>query len=134
LNNRLQPSRKPAKPLRGPPKWSKTPQNHPKPIENPKKPLFSGDCRRAAARGVLSQDQHCRLRVGRARPDSGRGWGKGGAEAFRIGYVAGLAHWLASLYWLLLIPYSWHSIPIGPAAGWLALSAFLALYRRRGCY
>jgi apolipoprotein N-acyltransferase len=54
--------------------------------------------------------------------------GKGGWESFRIGYVAGLAYYLASLYWLLLIPYRWHSIPVGPAAGWLALSAYLALY------
>src|SRR5262249_28215781 len=33
-----------------------------------------------------------------------------------------------SLYWLLLIPYRWHGIPVGPAAGWLALGAFLALF------
>jgi apolipoprotein N-acyltransferase len=32
------------------------------------------------------------------------------------------------LYWLLLIPYRWHGIPLGPAVGWLALSGFLALY------
>ena len=54
--------------------------------------------------------------------------GTRGGECFCIGYVAGLAHYLASLYWLLLIPYRWHSIPLDPAAGWLALSAFLALY------
>ena len=54
--------------------------------------------------------------------------GKRGGESFRIGYVAGLAYYLASLYWLLLIPYRWHSIPLGPAAGWLSLSAYLALY------
>jgi len=54
--------------------------------------------------------------------------GKTGGESFRIGYVAGLAHYLASLYWLLLIPYRWHGIPLGPAAGWLALGAYLALY------
>src|SRR5262245_18494654 len=53
--------------------------------------------------------------------------GKSGWDSFRIGYVSGLAHYLASLYWLLLIPYRWHSIPLGPAAGWLALSAYLAL-------
>lgn len=47
---------------------------------------------------------------------------KGGAP-FRIGYVAGLTHFLASLYWLLWIPVT--GLPIG---GWLALSAFLALY------
>jgi apolipoprotein N-acyltransferase len=51
-----------------------------------------------------------------------------GAESFRIGYVAGLAHYLASLYWLLLIPYRWHGIPLGPAFGWIALSMYLALF------
>ena len=54
--------------------------------------------------------------------------GKGSGESFRIGFVAGLVHYLASLYWLLNIPYQWHGIPIGPAIGWLALSAFLALF------
>src|SRR2546427_6180217 len=43
--------------------------------------------------------------------------------AFRIGYTAGLAHYLASLYWLLFIPF-----PAGAVGGWLALSAYLALY------
>jgi apolipoprotein N-acyltransferase len=54
--------------------------------------------------------------------------GKRGGGSFRIGYVAGLAYYLASLYWLLLIPYRWHSIPLGPAAGWVSLSAYLALF------
>ncbi len=54
--------------------------------------------------------------------------GKRGAESFRIGYVAGLAFYLTSLCWLLLIPYRWHGIPLGPAAGWLSLSAYVALY------
>lgn len=54
--------------------------------------------------------------------------GKRGAESLRIGYVAGLAYHLALLYWLLLIPYRWHGVPLGPAAGWLSLSAYLALY------
>ncbi len=54
--------------------------------------------------------------------------GTSGAERFRIGYVAGLAHYLASLHWLLLIPYRWHGVPLGPGAGWIALSAYLALY------
>lgn len=53
---------------------------------------------------------------------------KKGADAIRVGVVAGLAFWLASLYWLLEIPYRWHEIPLGPAAGWLALSAFLSLF------
>jgi apolipoprotein N-acyltransferase len=47
-----------------------------------------------------------------------RGW-----ERFRIGYVAGLAHYLASLYWLLLIP-----VKGFPILGWAALGAFLALF------
>ena len=42
--------------------------------------------------------------------------------------MAGLFHYLAMLYWLLLIPYQWHRIPIGPGAGWLALSAFMATF------
>lgn len=48
--------------------------------------------------------------------------GARGGESFRIGYVAGLAHYLVSLYWLLLIPVTGF-----PILGWLALSAFLAL-------
>lgn len=54
--------------------------------------------------------------------------GKDSGETFRIGYVGGLAHYLSMLYWLLLIPYRWHGIPWAPALGWLALSAFLALF------
>jgi apolipoprotein N-acyltransferase len=54
--------------------------------------------------------------------------GKRGGPAFRIGYVAGLTHNLVLLRWLLLIPFAWHGIPFGPAAGWFALSAYLALY------
>lgn len=49
--------------------------------------------------------------------------GQSGGTAFRIGYIAGLAHYLASLYWLLFIPF-----PAGAVAGWLALSAYLSLY------
>jgi len=49
--------------------------------------------------------------------------GRDGGEAFRLGYVAGLVHYLISLYWLLFIPF-----PVGAVAGWLSLSAFLALY------
>jgi apolipoprotein N-acyltransferase len=54
-------------------------------------------------------------------------FGKPEKQTFRIGYVAGLAHYLASLYWLLLIPvplaWSWAKV-----LGWLALGAVLALY------
>jgi apolipoprotein N-acyltransferase len=49
--------------------------------------------------------------------------GKRGGDAFRVGYVAGLAHFLSSLYWLLLIPVSGF-----PILGWFSLSAFIALY------
>jgi apolipoprotein N-acyltransferase len=49
--------------------------------------------------------------------------GRRGRECFRIGYVAGLAHYLVTLYWLLFIPF-----PAGAVVGWLALSAYLALY------
>jgi apolipoprotein N-acyltransferase len=49
-------------------------------------------------------------------------------ETFRLGYVAGVTHYLTMLYWLLLIPYRWHGIPFGPSLGWLALGAFLALF------
>jgi len=49
--------------------------------------------------------------------------GQRGRPCFRIGYLAGLAHYLASLYWLLFIPF-----PAGAVVGWLALSAYLALY------
>ncbi len=49
--------------------------------------------------------------------------GKNGGDAFRVGYVAGFAFWLASLSWLLLIPVT--GLPI---LGWLVLSAFLALF------
>jgi apolipoprotein N-acyltransferase len=49
--------------------------------------------------------------------------GKSGADAFRVGYVSGITFWLASLYWLLLMP------AVGfPILGWLALSAYVALF------
>jgi apolipoprotein N-acyltransferase len=54
--------------------------------------------------------------------------GKSGRECFRIGYVAALTYYLATLYWLLLIPYRWRGIPLGPSLGWLSLSGFLALF------
>ncbi len=50
-------------------------------------------------------------------------YGKHGGDAFRVGYVAGLAHFLASLSWLLLIP-----VMGFPALGWAALAAYVALY------
>ncbi|HZL14243.1 MAG TPA: haloacid dehalogenase-like hydrolase, partial [Verrucomicrobiae bacterium] len=49
--------------------------------------------------------------------------GKNSGDAFRAGYVAGISFWLASLYWLLLIPVAGY-----PILGWLALSAFMAVY------
>lgn len=51
------------------------------------------------------------------------GLGAPGSQTFRLGYMAGLARWLATLYWLLLIPF-----PMGAIAGWLALSSYLAFY------
>jgi len=49
--------------------------------------------------------------------------GKNSGDAFRAGYVGGIIFWLASLYWLLLIPVAGY-----PILGWIALSAFVALY------
>jgi apolipoprotein N-acyltransferase len=49
--------------------------------------------------------------------------GQSGGDAFRAGYVGGFAFWLASLYWLLLIPY-----PFLPILGWIALAGYLALF------
>lgn len=49
--------------------------------------------------------------------------GSRGGHAFRLGYLAGLCHNLVALRWLLHIPF-----PAGAVAGWLALSAYLALY------
>ena len=50
--------------------------------------------------------------------------GKGRGDAFRIGYLAGLAYFLSSLYWLLLIPAPWWFLVLG----WGSLAIFLALY------
>ena len=50
-------------------------------------------------------------------------YGKQGGDAFRVGYVGGLAHFLSSLCWLLLIPVTGF-----PILGWIALSAYLALF------
>ena len=64
--------------------------------------------------------------------------GHGGGAAFRLGFAGGLAQHLVSLYWLLLIPIELPAqtngfeaalYHCGPALGWLALSAYLAVYR-----
>jgi len=49
-------------------------------------------------------------------------------EAFFLGGAAGLAQSLLSLHWLLYNPF-----PAGAAAGWLALSVYLALYPAAWC-
>ncbi len=49
--------------------------------------------------------------------------GKSGGASFRVGYTAGLVHYLVSLRWLLFIPVTGF-----PILGWVALSAFLALF------
>jgi len=51
------------------------------------------------------------------------GLGAHGRHAFAFGYLGGLVQHLVSLHWLLHIPF-----PAGAVAGWLALSAYLALY------
>jgi len=50
--------------------------------------------------------------------------GKSRRDRFRVGYVCGLTFWLASLYWLLLMPAPFYSVFLG----WLALCAYVALY------
>jgi len=50
-------------------------------------------------------------------------YGKNCGDSFRIGCVAGFSFWLASLYWLLLMPATGY-----PILGWVALSGYLALY------
>ena len=47
--------------------------------------------------------------------------GKSGPDAFRAGCVSGFTFWLASLYWLLLIPVTGF-----PILGWILLAAYLA--------
>ncbi len=49
--------------------------------------------------------------------------GKSGADAFRAGYLGGITFWLASLYWLLLMPATGF-----PILAWVALSAYVAIY------
>ena len=48
---------------------------------------------------------------------------KTGTDCLRIGYVAGLAFWLASLVWMLQMPVTGF-----PMLGWISLAAYLALY------
>ncbi len=55
--------------------------------------------------------------------------GCAGRDAFRVGYVAGVSFYLSSLYWLLLIPGKGFQVP-----GWLALTAYLALYPAAWCW
>ena len=50
--------------------------------------------------------------------------GKSTGDSFRVGCAGGLAFWLISLYWLLLMPAPAYSVILG----WLALSAYVALY------
>ncbi len=50
--------------------------------------------------------------------------GKSRGDAFRVGYLAGLTFWLASLYWLLNMP-----VPLGfRLLGWISLCAYVALF------
>lgn len=46
-----------------------------------------------------------------------------GPEGFRYGYVAGLVHFLVLLRWMRHIPF-----PVGAYTGWVALSAYCALF------
>jgi apolipoprotein N-acyltransferase len=46
-----------------------------------------------------------------------------GGISFRLGYLAGITHYLVSLSWLLHIPVKFY-----PILGWIALAAYLALY------
>ncbi len=54
--------------------------------------------------------------------------GFSGGAAFRIGLIAGLVYHLSTLYWLLLIPMGlpWKGVVV---LGWIALSAYLALFQ-----
>lgn len=51
------------------------------------------------------------------------GLGAKPGTAFRAGYFAGLAFFLTSLYWLLLIP-----VRFAPIVGWLAVGFYLSFY------
>ncbi len=54
--------------------------------------------------------------------------GAGRRGAFAVGFVGGFVHGLASLSWLLNIPYTFHGLPLAPTLGWIALSSYVALY------
>ena len=54
--------------------------------------------------------------------------GEAGSRGFKLGFIAGLTHFLSSLAWLLLIPYRWKGVPVGPALGWFVLCSYVALY------
>ena len=49
--------------------------------------------------------------------------GQGGWTAWRVGYIAGLVHFLVCFYWLLLIPK-----PAVAIAAWLLVGGLVALY------
>jgi apolipoprotein N-acyltransferase len=49
--------------------------------------------------------------------------GATGRQAFWLGWIGGMANWLAGIYWLLLIP-----VKFAPIVGWLLLCSFLSLY------
>ncbi|HWP84022.1 MAG TPA: apolipoprotein N-acyltransferase [Terriglobia bacterium] len=53
----------------------------------------------------------------------GAAFGASPGTAFRLGYVTGLTQSLVTLHWLLFIP-----VKFAPVLGWLALSAYCALY------
>ncbi len=53
----------------------------------------------------------------------GASFGTRGWQAFRIGYAAGIVHFLSSIYWLLNIPF-----PAGAVAGWISLNLYLGLF------
>lgn len=48
---------------------------------------------------------------------------------FRLGWFAGLGHYLATLHWLLQIP-----MPLHAVASWLSLSVYLALFPAAWCW
>ena len=50
--------------------------------------------------------------------------GSKGKQCFRLGFAGGFAFWLASLYWLLLIPVTGF-----PILGWVALAAYNAVFQ-----